>query len=69
MSREDRLSGVERQTDTLDTLGPCEEEYVVCSGGERSRKMGNEMASSVSSKSCCDFWQISLDSLAFDYGL
>ena len=30
MSREDRLSEVERQTDTLDTLGPCEEEYVVC---------------------------------------
>ena len=55
VSREDRLSEVERQTDTLDTLGPCEEEYVVYSGGERSRKMGNEMASSVSSKSCCDF--------------
>ena len=28
VSREDRLSEVERQTDTLDTLGPCEEEYV-----------------------------------------
>ena len=69
MSREDRLSEVERQTDTLDTLGPCEEEYVVYSGGERSRKMGNEMASSVPSKSCCDFWQISLDALASDYRL